>query len=295
MNKITLFIMTEKGFYSLNSILKKIGNSYIDFVVVGEDKNINNDFSTQIIELCHNNNIKVYKRSDNYTVKTKYSFAISWRWLINLDSSNNTLITFHDSLLPKYRGFAPLVNQLINNETTIGVTAIISKKEYDTGDIVLQSKKTILYPLKIAKAITIVSEIYADLTVRLLKKIIQNSTLQSFPQNDQNATYSLWRDEDDYKINWNDDANNICRFIDAVGTPYKGASSTVSNRLIRIHKAEVIDDLIIINRDTGKVIFLQEDKPIVVCGTGLLKIIHATYEDSKLSIFPLPKFRIRFS
>ena len=46
------------------------------------------------------------------------------------------MIIFHDSLLPKYRGFAPLVNSLINQEKEIGVTAIKASQNYDEGDTV---------------------------------------------------------------------------------------------------------------------------------------------------------------
>jgi methionyl-tRNA formyltransferase len=53
----------------------------------------------------------------------------------------------HDSLLPKYRGFAPLPNALINGEREVGVTALFASEEYDMGDIVCQRRLAVEYPM----------------------------------------------------------------------------------------------------------------------------------------------------
>ena len=88
-----------------------------------------------------------------------YQLAIGWRWLI---SGTENLIVLHDSLLPKYRGFAPLVNSLINGEQEIGVTAIWAGPEFDAGEIIFQEKAGICYPIKIQEAIEIVSGLYRN-------------------------------------------------------------------------------------------------------------------------------------
>ena len=49
--------------------------------------------------------------------------------------------------MPKYRGFAPLVNSLVNGEKIIGVTALFASEEYDNGDIIMQSSVDITYPI----------------------------------------------------------------------------------------------------------------------------------------------------
>jgi methionyl-tRNA formyltransferase len=51
-----------------------------------------------------------------------FNIAISWRWMLKVSN----LIVIHDSLLPKYRGFSPLVNMLINGEDTLGVTVLFA-------------------------------------------------------------------------------------------------------------------------------------------------------------------------
>ena len=203
-------------------------------------------------------------------------------------------MVLHDSLLPKYRGFAPLVNQLINGENYLGVTLLFASKEYDKGEIIDQVKKQINYPIKISSAIDIVTKCYILLTLNVFKNITESATFISRKQKETEATYSLWRNNEDYIIDWTWNANKIKRFIDAVGTPYSGAQSFIYNKKIIIEEAEVVKDVKIINRDVGKVIFINNSKPIIICGKGLLKIIKAKYLHNSESILPLAKFRTRF-
>jgi len=285
--------MSEKGYQSLVNIIEYFGSEIVDSIIFAKDKNILEDYSTQIEGIAVQNNIKVYEKTDKYVVSTKYIVAISWRWLIPINE-NITLITLHDSLLPKYRGFAPLVNQLINKEPYIGVTAIVSDAEYDKGSIITQSKTQINYPIKIKDAISMVSELYVEILKNVIQQVIENDSLNTVAQNESEATYSLWRDEEDYRINWSSSAQEIQNFIFSVGHPYKGASTYLMNEKIRINNAVELDDLDVVNRDVGKIIFMEDKSPVVVCGKGLLKITEATYDKNGASIFPLKKFRIRF-
>lgn len=117
MNKIAFYIMNSKGLYVLKNFIDKFGSSSVEYVVSSEDKNIQKDFFNEIKELATKEKIKFFNRFENVAQTEKefsgYKFAIGWRWMIK-DERN--LIVFHDSLLPKYRGFAPLVNYLVSNE-----------------------------------------------------------------------------------------------------------------------------------------------------------------------------------
>lgn len=286
--------MSEKGYRSLTGIVESFGSGVIDFIVYAKDKNVQQDYTNEIKNVADVNNIRIYEKSDDYVIKSKYIIAISWRWLIPINSEN-ILITLHDSLLPKYRGFAPLVNQLLNKEPYIGVTAIVSDTEYDKGGIITQSKTKVNYPIRIKDAIAEVSVLYVDVLKNVIRHAIENESLKTTTQNESEATYSLWRDEEDYNIDWNKSSSEIRNFIFALGFPYKGASAYILNKKIRIHDAIEFNDLVVVNRDVGKVIFMENNFPVVVCGKGLLKITEATYDESGESALPLNKFRIRFS
>ncbi|MFW5795354.1 MAG: methionyl-tRNA formyltransferase, partial [Bacillota bacterium] len=267
-------------------------NNHIKFVVGAKDKNVEEDYYQDIRGLCLNNNIDIYERTINEIPKFDgYKIAIGWRWII---SDSEKLIVFHDSLLPKYRGFAPLVNMLINGEKEIGVTSLFAEKSYDTGDIIYQISKIITYPIKIKDAIDEVSNLYSELAIKIIKEVIKNNELPRREQDESEASYSLWRDYDDYFIDWNNYAEKIKRKVDAVGFPYKGAKAFLNDEEITIYCCETVSDLKIENRDIGKVVFIDEKKPVVVCGKGLLKINKAIYTDTKNKIFPINKFRSRF-
>lgn len=291
---ITLFLMTEKGYEFLRETATKY-KSLFNLIVVGNDKSIQKDYEEEIINLCVKENIDYIKRVEFTEVKSVYAIAISWRWLIK--HSAEKLIVFHDSPLPKYRGFAPLVNGLINGEDEIGVTAIFGANEFDTGDIIAQSKSKITYPITISEAIQKNNKNYFNCADLVLNKLLHGESLSASKQVEAEASYSVWRDEEDYKIDWSKSSEAIRRLIDAVGFPYKGASTICDGKLIRIFKVEEYTDVSIENRHNGKVLFVSEGKPVVICGKGMLKITEAHIEDGGKTVpfFPLSKFRIRFS
>ncbi len=293
MNQITLYLMTLKGFKVLESLINTNNTSLINFVVYGQDKSVQNDYSNEIISLCQSNEIRCYNRKEKTGLPvSEYSIAISWRWMIDTQSKC-TLIVLHDSLLPKYRGFAPLVSCLIKGESKIGVTALLASEEYDKGAIIDQESIPVEYPIKIEKAIKEITTCYSKLVLNIFEVIKNQKKLASKTQNEDEATYSLWRDEEDYKIDWSIDADQIKRFVDAVGYPYKGAFTTIEGRKIRILDVTVIQDVKIENRTPGKLIFYKKDNPIFVCGIGLIQINKAIYDDSKEDVLSLKKFRVR--
>lgn len=292
MKQVSLFLMTQKGLDVLNSIVQNLLQNLIDIVVIGRDPKILDDSSADIKALCNAYNIPFCYRNDHFKISSPYAIAISWRWLIDLP--NSKLIVLHDSLLPRYRGFAPLVNQLVNGEKEIGVTALWASSEYDRGDIISQEKISIEYPLKIKDAIEMIAPLYSRLTCNILEKISNKKELIGTAQVEEQASYSLWRDEEDYRINWSDSAERIARFIDAVGYPYAGAEAILNGAKVKILESEVIQDVDVEIRQTGKVIFVSDNYPVVVCGKGLLKL-KEMQDATGNSMLPLKRFRVRFS
>jgi methionyl-tRNA formyltransferase len=229
---ITFYVMSKKGYLSLREIIKNFP-TLVHCVISSRDANVVDDCYDEIKALCLANKISFYDRQDHYNDETPYSVAVSWRWMIT--KSSGKLIVLHDSLLPKYRGFNPLVSCLINGETQIGVTAIFSSENYDEGDIISQSSRKISYPIKVKDAIDFVSECYVEILLGLMEKFYNREAIASYKQDDANATYSLWRDDKDYSIDWHREASYIQRFVNAMGYPYMGARTTVNGQIIRIH------------------------------------------------------------
>jgi methionyl-tRNA formyltransferase len=282
--------MTKKGYTALQALVNEGYSSIIDSVVLSRDLSIKKDYYDELVSLCTINNIRWTDDKKNFSIDAEYSIAVSWRWM--LKPMNSKLIVLHDSILPKYRGFSPLINMLINGEEKIGVTAIFAANEYDTGSIIDQRSIDVNYPIKIFDVITKLSSLYADLVVKIVEKIDSGSSIESYPQIEKDATYSLWRNSDDYRIDWTQTSEYIKRFIDSVGFPFNGATSMIDNNIITIYDATLLPDLNVENRDVGKVIFIREGFPVVVCGSGLLKITEI--KDGDNTLIPFTKIRTIF-
>lgn len=292
MKKFGLYVLGFKGYRCLQVLIAKFGADCIGFVVGARDRNITEDHFESIKKLCSDNCIVFKEKSKPRGINTDVEFAIGWRWLI---SDLNNLIVFHDSLLPKFRGFSPLVNALIEGTDEIGVTALKATEHYDAGDILAQKKTIIGYPKKIIDAIEDVSELYAELLLEICEKVIRGQELDFYKQVESKASYSLWRDEVDYKINWSREASYIARFINAVGEPYKGAQTTINGNTVRIYESLVVDDVKIEDRleHIGKVIFMNSGLPTVVCGEGLLQLTCIVNNQGESLLGEIP-FRTRF-
>ncbi|NCC30515.1 MAG: methionyl-tRNA formyltransferase [Chloroflexia bacterium] len=294
MHKVVLFLLGQKGYQVLNAAICGGFKDQIRQVVVGEDQQIHEDFSDQIVSLCERHGMVHCERTVFHesllACKDHVAFAAGWRWLIKNPFSQ--IVVFHDSLLPKYRGFNPLVTALLRKDSEVGVTAIIANKDFDRGDIVASKIAGVNYPVKIAEAIHLVSELYFDLAQSLFATLSETEILKGDPQIEDQASYSVWRDDEDYRIDWSQSADTIVHFINCLSFPYKGASSVCDGTMIRILDAIIDDDVEIANRDVGKVLFIRNEKPVVICGSGLLRIMEAT-DDEGRNVLPFKKFRSR--
>ena len=77
--------------------------------------------------------------------------------------------------------------------------------------------------------------------------IINDEEINSISQMESEATYSVWRDEDDYLIDWTEDSDRIKRSIDALGFPYKGAKTKLNGEIVIVDdsKEDIISSSII--------------------------------------------------
>lgn len=286
-----LYLMTAKGVAVLQRLLTEFGSECIAYVVTTTDSAAEYDGYADILKIAHMAGLPTYSRSEVPAQSAKYLFAVSWRWLIK-ENPGQKVVVFHDSLLPRYRGFSPLISSLINGEKEIGVTALFASNEYDRGQIIGRKSVNIQYPITIKDAIDLIVPCYEMLIVDTVRRLFEDRIL-SCPQDESAATYSLWRDDDDYYVNWSWDAARIRRFVDAVGFPYRGAAVIIDGKLHRLRECMELPDVIIENRTVGKVIFLEGDNPVIVCGQGLIKILRVTEDGAERNVLPLSRFRMR--
>jgi methionyl-tRNA formyltransferase len=217
-------------------------------------------------------------------------FVVGWQYL--LPFADSRFIVFHDSLLPRYRGFSPTVTSLIAGDDVLGVTAFHPAEGVDNGPILAQAQFRIHPPARIDEVLRRQSELMADLAVKLIETKAAGN-LVARPQDERQVTYSHWRDAEDYFIDWTWPAKKIQRFVYAVGYPYEGARTILDEQVAIISDCIVIpDDLRFSIRQPGKVWQLTDGAPTVVCGTGLLRIL--AMHSLKGTEIRLAKLRTRF-
>lgn len=150
-------------------------------------------------------------------------------------------INTHASLLPKYRGRAPLNWAIINGEKETGVTVHKIDKGIDTGDIIEQERINIKKDDYIEDVLVKVKNLYPYIVDRAISKI-QDEFFKPIKQNIYDGFYLGKRTADDGKINWKDyTGEQIYNLIRAVSKPYPGAFTLNKGSKLIIWKAELID------------------------------------------------------
>lgn len=278
MTTISLFVAGAKG---LNFLRLMIEEAPIDVVCSYLSKGTLCDAYEEIKRLCQDHSVVFVEKNALTPVSyqgSEFVFCVGWQFLIH--EIDPRIIIFHDSLLPKYRGFAPTVAALISGDDKLGVSAFRPAPGVDTGDILDQEPLHVTYPATVREVYESLGSAYATLAKRLLAAA-KKGPLVGVAQIEAEATYSLWRSEEDYTVDWSQSAADIRRFIDALGWPYLGAKTRYQGNEIRIEQVEELTDLAFVNRQPGKIWAIGPTKTTadVVCGKGVLRIVKATLSD----------------
>lgn len=296
MRHIAMFIASQKGWYSLKRAIEGGYAQKIKLVATFKEIDVEKSYDQEIMALCREYEIPCYlwgeqiKESLLQTLidlEIDIAFAVSWRFLINTEVNQVIkygLVVFHDSLLPKYRGFAPTPTAIMCGEDKVGVTAILAADKVDEGDIILQKEIPVGENDYISDVIAKEARICGDMVVEILQKAADDS-ITPMKQDHSAATYSIWRNVEDCKIDWNKTSVEIRNMIRAVSSPYPGAYFFYQKRKVIVKSAEIMGEMNFAVRQPGKIWQIANNCPMVICGRGMLKIIDAEYEDGSKVMF----------
>ncbi len=154
-----------------------------------------------------------------------------------LDLPTHGCINVHASILPKYRGAAPINWAIIRGERITGITTMRMDEGMDTGDMLLKREvpiddedtgETLSQRLSIIGAELLIE------TIRLLKE----GKLTPVPQDHSQATYAPMLKKEDGKIDWRKTAEEIRNLIRGT-LPWPGAYTTLEGKLLKVYKARV--------------------------------------------------------
>jgi methionyl-tRNA formyltransferase len=147
-------------------------------------------------------------------------------------------INMHASLLPRYRGPAPIQWAIIKMEKETGVTSMLMDEGLDTGNILL-SERTEIYPKETSISLhDRLSKIAADLLISTLSGICANS-IKPVSQDNSLATYAPILKKADGLIDWSKSAREIEAFIRGM-TPWPGAFTFIGKKRIKIFDSDIV-------------------------------------------------------
>jgi methionyl-tRNA formyltransferase len=289
----TLFIGgTRRGYLTLEALLKT-GAEVTGVISLEQDAHETDRYETQIQKICQDYDVPVYQtrwmRDRDYAaliaseVRPDVAFVVGCRILLAksiYQLPRLGTLAVHDSLLPRYRGFAPLNWAIINGEPEAGVTLFQLSEAMDAGDIVAQ----VSVPIGADEEAPAVYERICAQTVSLVIdacKAIERGTLSSWAQDERAASYTCSRAPADGWIEWSSPTGAIHNLIRALAAPYPGAYTSLENKTIRIWRAEIlVDPPTYVGRTPGRVTAISADGGYVdvLTGDGVLRVFEAQRE-----------------
>ena len=154
-----------------------------------------------------------------------------------LDIPKYGCINLHGSLLPKYRGAAPIQWSVINGETLAGNTTMLMDVGLDTGDMLLTNKVEVTPDMTSGELYEILKVTGADLLSNTINELAQGN-IKPKKQDDSKSSYASMLNKDIAKINWNLSAQKIHNLIRGLN-PWPIATTSYGDLTMKIYKSHV--------------------------------------------------------
>ena len=196
-------------------------------------------------------------------------------------------VNVHSSLLPKYRGAAPIQWAIIDGEKETGVTTMMMDEGLDTGDILEQAVIPIAPDETGGSLHDKLSALGAELIVSTLRKLADGTAVRT-PQTDGNTCYAKMLKKTMGDIDWSMDAAAIERLIRGL-SPWPGTYTGWNGKTLKIRGAEVVREEGAESRTLpgtagavcGEVVLADKNRLYVKCGKGTLSLTELQPEGKK--------------
>ncbi|WP_333655154.1 methionyl-tRNA formyltransferase [Dissulfurispira sp.] len=188
-------------------------------------------------------------------------------------------INVHASLLPKYRGAAPIQWALINGEKVTGVTTMLMDKGLDTGDMLLRSELEIKADDNSETLFEKLSELGAKTLIDTIKGM-REGKIKPVPQTGE-ASYAPPLKKEDGKIDWNRSAEELFNFVRGM-YPWPSAFCYFNDERIKIVRSQKSEFGIQKEAVPGRVVKASDGEMIVETGDGFLVIEELQPEGKKV-------------
>ncbi len=198
--------------------------------------------------------------------------SANYRFLISEDLISYPrlfAINIHGSLLPRYRGRAPLIWAIINGEKESGITIHCIDDGCDTGDILLQKRINIPSDATGGEMVDVFSTMYPSLIKKTLDDI-KNGTYVRSVQDESEVTYYGRRTPEDGLICWDWHKERIYNWVRALAYPYPGAFTLFEKNKIIINSVCFSTKGFSSSDPNGLVLAIESNNPVIKTPNGAL-------------------------
>ncbi|GAB2541642.1 MULTISPECIES: methionyl-tRNA formyltransferase [unclassified Simplicispira] len=190
------------------------------------------------------------------------------QWVLDLPARG--CLNIHASLLPRWRGAAPIHRAIEAGDAQTGVTIMQMDAGLDTGDMLLSETMPILSTDTTATLHDRLAEQGGRLIVQALVQM-QGADLHRVPQPVEGVTYAHKIDKAESSVDWTQPAEAIGRHIRAL-TPFPGASTTLDGELIKLVDYEIDSFQRLTDKRCGQILSVNSQGITVACGEGALRL-----------------------
>ena len=185
------------------------------------------------------------------------------------------IVNIHPSLLPRWRGAAPIERALLAGDKKTGVCLQVVDEKLDAGDII----KSYAFPIKDQDSALEVYESVKEFSKKILKEDLLkyfNGTLRSTPQKEEGLIYAKKILKQECLIDWSQPADQIHNQIRGLILGPQ-AFTFFKNKRVKIYRAEALSKTFPLC-SPGEVVSCEEEELIVACGQGTLKLLEIQQE-----------------
>ena len=197
-----------------------------------------------------------------------------------LDMPKYGCINVHSSLLPTYRGAAPIQWTIINGESKTGITTMFMDEGIDTGDILLQ-EETPIYDDETGGSL---HDRLADMGAKLLIKTldgVKDGSIKRIKQDDSKSNYVGMLNKNMGKMDFTKSAIELERLVRGLN-PWPSAYTSLNDKMFKIWEAKAIeDDSKYEEAKVGTIVLINKTTIVVKTGKGLLELFEVQLEGKK--------------
>lgn len=193
-----------------------------------------------------------------------------------LDIPKLGCVNIHGSLLPKYRGAAPIQWSVLNGDKETGITTMLMSEGLDTGDILLVEKTAIGENETASELFDRLSIMGAELLLETIDAL-QKGEITPQKQDDSQATYASMLSKDLSKIDFNNPVFSVHKKICGL-SDWPCAVTSIDGKRLKVYRSEIVSD-IKPDAEPGEVI--NEKDFTVACVDGSIRLVEVQAEGSK--------------